>query len=640
MTEVLDRVEAGRSAIAERRWREGYDLLTKADAEEPLGAEDLELLAWSAYFTDEIVQAVPLLERAYAGYVAAGDTQRAAFVAVQLAHEYGSVRLQKAVGSGWLARAVRLLEGEPESLAHGYLALQRGLEALKVHDLDAVHEHSETAERIGREHGDMGLELRGRQRRAVALIYRGDVAEGRLLLNEVNTAAYAGAIKPFDKVVIYCNAIGTCRDVAAFYEASQWTERAQLFCDENAISAFPGMCRINRAEVMRFEGKLEDAASTASEASQLLVAWAPRIAAAGYAEVGEVRLRLGDLAKAEEAFDMADDLGHDPEPGRSLLLLARGKPAGALASIRRALTDDQPALRRARLLPALVEIALAADAPDDAAPAADELATIAESYDTPALHAAAEYAAGSVALARGDAAGAVRPLRQALRLWQDTNARYEAARTRVLLARAYAELGDADGSMHELARAGSVFDQLGARIDAQRVDALLGRDAGRRVTMTFAFTDIVDSTRHLEHHGDVHWQKLLRHHDELVRESVEAHGGDVVDHTGDGFFLAFGRVEDAVAAAIAIQRAAAEHLPFDLRIGVHTDEVTHVGDNYRGKGVHAAARIGALASGGEVLASAATVAGRPEVRTGEPRSAELKGLAEPVDVVTIDWLGN
>ena len=640
MGEVIDRAEAGRAAIAARRWREGYELLRAADADEPLGAEDLELLAWSVYLTDEIVQAVPLLERAYAGYVAAGNNARAALVAVQLGHEYGSVRLQKAVGSGWLARAERLLEGEAEGLAHGYLALQRSLESLAAHDFDATLELGETAGRIGREHGDMGLELRGRQRRAVALIYRGDAAEGRLLLNEVNAAAYAGAIKPFDKVAIYCNAIGTCRDVAAFDEALQWTERAELFCDENAISAFPGMCRINRAEVMRFEGKLEDAESTASEATQLLEAWAPRIAAAGYAEVGEARLRLGELTKAEEAFDLADDLGHDPEPGRSLLLLARGKPAAALASIRRALTDELPPLTRARLLPALVEIAIAADAPDEAAPAAEELAATAERYDTPALHATAGFAAGAVAFARGDAGGAVRPLRGALRLWQKTSARYEAARTRVLLARAYAETGDVEGSMRELAQAGSVFDQLGARLDARRVDGLLARDSGRRVTMTFVFTDIVDSTRHLEHHGDVHWQKLLRHHDELVRDAVTATSGDVVDHTGDGFFLAFGSAEDAVAAAVAIQRAAAEHLPFDLRVGVHTDEVTHVGDNYRGKGVHTAARIAARARGGEILASRETIARLAAIRTGEPRLEELKGLAEPVEIVAVYWLGS
>jgi class 3 adenylate cyclase len=192
--------------------------------------------------------------------------------------------------------------------------------------------------------------------------------------------------------------------------------------------------------------------------------------------------------------------------------------------------------------------------------------------------------------------------------------------------------------MHELAQAGSVFDQLGARRDAQKVDALLGR-AGTRVTMTFAFTDIVDSTRHLEHHGDANWQKLLRRHDELVRRVVSAEGGSVVDHTGDGFFLAFPSPDRAVAAAVAIQREAAGDLPFELRIGIHTAEATSLGDNYRGKGVHVAARIAGLARGEEILASAETVAPLSGVRTGEARSEQLKGIAEPVDVVDVDWRG-
>lgn len=637
MSEVLDRVEDGRRAIRERRWREGYELLAAAAQESELEPEALEELAWASYFTDEIAEAVPILERAFTGYLAAGENARAANVAVQLAHEYGSVRLQRAVGSGWMARAERLLENEPEGRAHGYFALQRALEALRVHDYDAVHAHAAEAERIGGEQDDMGLELRGRQRRAVALIYRGQVDEGRLLLNEVNAAAYAGTIAPFDTVVIYCNAIGTCRDVAAYDEASQWTERAELFCTEHSISAFPGLCRINRAEVMRYEGKLEDAERTASEASQLLAGWAPRIAAAGFAEVGEVRLRLGDLDNAEEAFDQADALGHDPEPGRSLLLLAREKKAAALASIRRALTDDLPALARARLLPALVEIGTAAGAVDEAAAAADELAETARRYDTPALHAAAAASAGTVALARGDAEGAVRPLRQALRLWRETNARYEAARTRVLLARAYRSAGDEDGAMHELAQAGSVFDQLGARLDSQTVDTLLGR-AGKRVTMTFVFTDIVDSTRHLEEQGDEVWQAILHRHDSIVRAATAASGGAVVDHTGDGFFLAFPEPGQAVSASVAIQRDLARALKnVKVRIGVHTAEATSVGDNYRGKGVHTAARIGARATGEEILASSKTIAPLDGLRLGDRRSEQLKGIKEPVELVSIDW---
>jgi class 3 adenylate cyclase len=634
MSELLERVEEGREHLRNRRWREGYDLLTPAlDA---LTAEDLEQLAWAAFFTKEVTQAAPLLERAFSAYLAEGNETRAAFIASQLAHEYGSVRLQKAIGSGWMARAERLLEGKPEGVAHGYIALQRGLEATKANDWEAVRDYGAEAERIGREFSDLGLELRGRQRRAVALIYLGDVEEGRLLLNEVNTAAYAGTIGPYDTVVIYCNAIGTCRDVAAFDEASQWTERADLFCNEQAIDAFPGVCRVNRAEVMRFEGKLEAAEQAAAEATQLLASWAPRIEALGHAEVGEARLRLGDLSKAQEAFDRADALGHDPEPGNSLLLLAREKPAAAFSSIRRALTDDQPPLTRARLLPAFVEIAVAAGSVDAAGPAAEELTRIAEQYDTPALHAAAACASGTVLLAQGDSDGAIRPLRRALRLWQETNARYEAARTRVLIARAYRESGDEHGALHELAQAGSAFDQLGARLDSERVDEMLGRAVGRTVTQTFAFTDIVDSTRHLEREGDAKWQSLLALHDRIVRNHVSAVGGIVVDHTGDGFFLAFDEPADATAATIAIQREVCTTFHFEVRIGLHRAEAIQIGENYRGKGVHAAARIGALAGAAEIVASLSSLEDL-DVRHGEPRSVELKGLEAPVDVVTLEW---
>ena len=64
VSDVVDRIAAGRSAIGARRWREGYELLAAAAARGELPPEDLELLAWSAYLTDEIVQVVPIRERA------------------------------------------------------------------------------------------------------------------------------------------------------------------------------------------------------------------------------------------------------------------------------------------------------------------------------------------------------------------------------------------------------------------------------------------------------------------------------------------------------------------------------------------------------------------------------------------------
>nr|MDQ4030431.1 hypothetical protein [Actinomycetota bacterium] len=605
MSQVIDRAAAAREAAAAFRWPEAFELLTEADAESPLSGDDLELLIQATYWTKTPEAAIPVIERAYTAYARAGNSRRAAFHAIDLGHYYTSVKLQKSVGRGWLSRADRLLADLPEGPEHGYLALQRGLEALSRHDFDETLEQGRIAERIGKEHGDRSLEVRGIQRQGVALVYRGDVGEGNLLLDEAATAAFSGELEPYSTLVVYCNVIGACRDVASFDQAAQWTERAQQFCEKHSVHAFPGMCRVNRAEVMRFEGKLADAEQTASLAFEELQGWAPRIAAAALYEVGEVRLRLGELRRAEEAFEQADELGREPEPGRSLLALARGKVPAAYSSIRRALQDETLGpIARARLLPAFVEIALAAGELDAAAEAAEELDQIAGLYDTEALHATAEQAEGSVRLARGEPDRAVAPLRRALRIWRETHARYEEGRNRFLLGRAYRETGDEEGAIAELSRAGQIFDQLGARLEQERANEALGRDVGEQVTRTFMFTDIVESTRLLEAVGDEAWSRAIRWHNETLQMIFDTTGGEIVEDTGDGFFVAFDDAAQAVGAAIAIQRARTT-VPIapEIRIGIHTDEALHIGENYRGAGVHAAARIAALGGAGEIVAS-------------------------------------
>ena len=638
MAQVIDRVAAAREAAAARRWPDVYELLTQADSESPLAAEDLPLLIQATYWTRSPEAAIPVMERAYAAYLKEGNMRGAAALAIDLAHEYTSVRQQKSIGAGWLARAERLLVDQPEGAEHGYLALQRGLEALTRNDYDEALEHGRTAERLGKEHGDRALEVRGIQRQGVALVYKGEVGEGNLLLDEAAAAAFNENLDPYSTLVVYCNVIGHCRDVSSFDRASQWTERAQKFCDDNAVNAFPGMCRVNRAEVMRFEGKLADAEATASQAYEELQSWAPRIAGAALNEVGEVRLRLGDLKKAEEAFEQADDLGREPEPGRSLLALARGKVPAAFSSIRRALQDETLGpIARARYLPAFVEIAIAAGELDAAAEASTELDQIAGLYDTVALHATAEQAEGALRLARGDADRSIAPLRRALRVWRETHARYEEARTRLLLGRAYRETGDEEGTIAELARAGQIFDQLGARLDVEAVNKLLGRDVGEQVTRTFVFTDIVGSTKLLEAVGDEAWGRAIRWHNDTLQLIFETNGGEVVEETGDGFFVAFDSAEQALGAAIAIQRARTK-VPIapEIRVGIHTDEAIHIGENYRGAGVHAAARIAALGGAGEIVASASSVEWLG-VDAADPRSVVLRGFDEPVEVVSIDW---
>jgi class 3 adenylate cyclase len=163
----------------------------------------------------------------------------------------------------------------------------------------------------------------------------------------------------------------------------------------------------------------------------------------------------------------------------------------------------------------------------------------------------------------------------------------------------------------------------------------------RRVVKTFMFTDIVKSTNLVEALGDEAWAALIRWHDETLRGQFAAHQGEEVVATGDGFFVGFDTPEAALACAVAIQRKLAEHRQAhgfapQVRIGVHASQATQIDRNFRGRGVHAAARIAALAEGGQVLASKDTVAGSRYTAT-EPQTVTLRGIAEPVDIVTVDW---
>lgn len=162
----------------------------------------------------------------------------------------------------------------------------------------------------------------------------------------------------------------------------------------------------------------------------------------------------------------------------------------------------------------------------------------------------------------------------------------------------------------------------------------------QRVVKTFMFTDIVKSTDLLEVLGDEAWEQLLRWHDQTLRSLFVAHQGEEVVTTGDGFFVGFDSPDAALACAVAIQRTLAEHrrahgFAPQVRIGVHASDATQVGRNFTGKGVHEAARIAAIAGGGEILASLQTAT--PAFKTSEPRSVSLKGISEPVEVVSVDW---
>ena len=185
----------------------------------------------------------------------------------------------------------------------------------------------------------------------------------------------------------------------------------------------------------------------------------------------------GDLTAADDAYRQASRRGLEPQPGLALLRLAQDKTDVAVAAIRRVVAETSEKFRRARLLPAQVEILLAVGEVEAAADAAGELAGIADAYRTPALRAVADHAHGAVLLAEGDARAAVVALRGAGQVWRELEAPYEAARVRVLVGLGCRALGDEETATMELDAARGVFAQLGAAPDLARLETLDRQEA-------------------------------------------------------------------------------------------------------------------------------------------------------------------
>lgn len=646
--------QRARAALDRHAWGEAYEVMAQADHAGGLAPEDLEVLAQSAWWVGQQDVARDAWERAYTLHAKAGDKLAAASAAAQLAFNLLGAGLPSVL-NGWVNRAERLLQGAPEQPVHALLAVVRGMMAFTAGDLDIAAAAGRRALELGTAFGipdlqAMGLHLEGR-----ALVAKGRVEEGMALLDEATAAAVSGELSPQVTGRVYCSTVSACWGVADYRRAGEWADAAERWCRRRSINGFPGVCRLHRAQIHKLRGMWREAEAEALLACKELPSWFPLDLGRALSEIGEIRLRTGDLEGAEEAFLQANDAGHDPNPGLALLQLAEGDVQAAAATIRDALDNPQAGsfetppnsdLQRASLLPAQVEISLAAGDLDAARAGAVDLDQIAETTGVAAMRASAAWARGLLQLAEGQAEAAQQSFRGSAALWAELDAPYETARARMGLADAYRAAGNEGRAVLEYRAALASFDRLGAAPDARRATEALGeavgRPAPRQVERTFMFTDIVRSTNLVEALGDEAWGHLIRWHDEQLRSQFAAHRGEVVKAIGDGFFVAFQGPGDALACAVAIQRALAEHrrahgFAPQVRIGVHAASATHEGLDYRGRGVNAAARVGALADGGEILATAQTAALAPTQPATGLRSVMLKGFADPVEVVSIEW---
>jgi DNA-binding CsgD family transcriptional regulator len=287
----------------------------------------------------------------------------------------------------------------------------------------------------------------------------------------------AGELSPIVTGIVYCSVIMGCQEVYALRRAQEWTAALTRWCEEQPdMVAFSGRCLVHRAEIMELHGAWRDALEEARRAHQRCVQAKNRSAAAqAFYRQGEVHRLQGRFSAAEEAYRDASRYGWEPQPGLALLRLAQGNDEAASAAIRRVVGETTRPLKRARLLPAYVEIMLAVGDVEEARVACRELEEISARYESGMLGAMVEHAEGTIDLTEGDARAALLPLRRAWQMWQELEVPYEVARVRVLLGLACRALGDDDTATLELEAARDVFARLGAAPDLARVDSLARR---------------------------------------------------------------------------------------------------------------------------------------------------------------------
>jgi len=473
---VGNRHTRARELYERRLWSDAFAELSAAQRDTQLDVDDLERLAVAAYMAGRNDECEDAWTAAHHERLRRGEPERAARAAFWHALEL-FFRGDLAPAKGWVARGGRVLEGGHDECAEqAWFLMLTALPLLFEGESERAQRSFVEAGAIAERFGDVDATVFARLGQGEALILDRRVAEGVALLDEVMVAVTADEVSPMLAGITYCQVISSCQAVFDVRRAREWTEALTRWCDSQpGLVPYRGNCLVHRCEIFQLQGAWRDAREEAERACESLAGPPPwDTLGSAYYQLAEIQRVHGELAQAEESYRSASRAGRQPEPGMSLLHMARGRLDLALPAIRLALEEAQDPTARARLLPAYAEIMLEAEDLHAARAAADELGSIARDFDAPYLHSLAAQASGAVLLAEGDPRAALTELRTAERSWRDLEAPHQGARARLLIGVACRELGDAAGADLDFEAARGVLEELGAVPDLERLARLAG----------------------------------------------------------------------------------------------------------------------------------------------------------------------
>ncbi|HEX5996762.1 MAG TPA: helix-turn-helix transcriptional regulator [Jiangellales bacterium] len=463
--EPVEACRRGREAAAGGDWAAAFRAFEQVADDGALGADDLALWSTAGYLLGRVDAAIDAMSKAHDAYVVIGEAAaavRCGFWVVFMLLGRG----QHAQAGGWLARCGHEAEQLSfDSAERGYVTLTRAHQAVAIE-----HRYDEGGALAGQV---VGLARCGRDPDLLALalmiagrarIRAGETHDGFAMLDEAMVGVVRDEVSATVAGTVYCAVIEACGEVGELRRAVEWTQALATWCDrQRGMVTFTGRCRTHRAAVLMLQGDWDAAVAEANSAC------ASFAGAADEAAVGEAFYLLAELhrlagrdALAEQASGQASEWGREPQPGLALLRLGQGRAEAAVATVNRLIEEPNRTIDRVRVLPAAVVVHLDVGDVASAEAAAEELAEIAGSFNTPGLRAAAAHAGGAVLLARNCPAEALARLRDAAGTWRSVGAVFELARTRVLIAEACRRLGDDDGATLELAAARRTLADLGA----------------------------------------------------------------------------------------------------------------------------------------------------------------------------------
>lgn len=471
---VVDDLVQARTDYEQGDWSAALDIWSGV---EPAGmrADDLHDAGVAAYLLGRRDASVDYEQRAFAACQEAGDLTGAIRCCFHLAMVFGTSG-EAALARGWTARADRILDDLTDgAVERGYVSVLHMYGHLDAGDLPAASAAAAHATAAGREHGDPDLLALGLCSQGRLTMYSGRIADGLRLLDEAMAGVAAGEVTPVVFGDVYCAAIEGCQEIGDFGRVGEWTSALHRWCLAHpGLVAFTGQCSVHRGQLMRVHGAWPEALEEFASAIERY-RLADSVAAVGLAECerGDVLRQRGEFDAAETAYQQSSEHGYDPQPGLALLWLARGASDAAVAAVRRLVAEVSDPVAQCRLLPAAVDVLVAAGALDEARTVAARLDEVAAQVGTETLRAFAAFASGTVELASGDATGALPYLRKARQLWAHAQRPYEGARVRLVTARTLIAVGDEESARRELEAACATFRELGATPAAEEAKRLL-----------------------------------------------------------------------------------------------------------------------------------------------------------------------